>query len=157
MGDSRWFLVGLSLACSSPVPSSPATTKPGSVPQSAERHQSVQLRIRGESIAVEVVRTPEERRQGLMYRTSLAPNSGMLFVFEQEAIRPFWMKNTRLPLSIAFIDRDSIITDVMEMAPEDTTTRYSPSSPSRYALEMNAGWFQAHGIKPGDKVSGIPQ
>ena len=91
-----------------------------------------------------------------MFRTSLAPDSGMLFIFEKEAFRYFWMKNTHIPLSIAYISRNSVIIDILEMAPEDTT-RYPSSGPAIYVLEMNAGWFQTAGIKPGDTVFGIPE
>jgi uncharacterized membrane protein (UPF0127 family) len=91
-----------------------------------------------------------------MFRRSMAPDSGMLFVFDSNELQRFWMKNTLIPLSIAFITRDSFITDVLEMAPLDTTTPYASSKPARYALEMNSGWFQSHGIRPGDTVRGIP-
>lgn len=90
-----------------------------------------------------------------MYRRWLAPDSGMLFVFGEDAIRSFWMKNTYLPLSIAFITSSGIITDIFEMSPEDTLTRYQSSVPVRFALEMNAGWFHRHGIKPRDTVQGL--
>ncbi|MEO0081678.1 MAG: DUF192 domain-containing protein [candidate division WOR-3 bacterium] len=105
---------------------------------------------------VEVASSEEDRMTGLMFRRSLAPDSGMLFVFEDTAPRSFWMKNTWIPLSIAFIDENRIITDIMEMTPEDTTTRYASSRPVVWALEMNAGWFQSHGIRPGDTVLGLP-
>jgi uncharacterized membrane protein (UPF0127 family) len=91
-----------------------------------------------------------------MFRSGLAPDSGMLFVFDQEEVRHFWMKNTWIPLSIAYIGSDSAITDILEMAPGDTTTRYSSSRPALYALEMNAGWFLSRGIRPGDTVHGLP-
>jgi len=92
-----------------------------------------------------------------MYRSSLAPDSGMLFVFDTVDYQRFWMKNTLIPLSIAFITRDSLITDIMEMAPLDTTTPCHSSKPVLYALEMNSGWFQSRGIKPGDVVHGLPR
>jgi uncharacterized membrane protein (UPF0127 family) len=91
-----------------------------------------------------------------MFRESLAPDSGMLFVFDTVEYERFWMKNTLIPLSIAFITRDSLITDVMQMAPLDTTTPYVSSQPVLYALEMNSGWFQSRGIKPGDTIHGLP-
>ena len=91
-----------------------------------------------------------------MFRRSLAPDSGMLFVFDTDEMQRFWMKNTLIPLSIAYITRDSLITDILEMAPLDTTTPYVSSKAVRYALEMNSGWFQSKGIKPGDTVRGIP-
>jgi hypothetical protein len=117
---------------------------------------SVELRVKDAHIYAEVVSKPEDRALGLMYRRSLAPDSGMLFVFDSDDFQRFWMKNTLIPLSIAYITRDSLITDILEMAPLDTTTPYVSSKQVRYALEMNSGWFQAHGIKPGDTVRGIP-
>jgi uncharacterized membrane protein (UPF0127 family) len=86
----------------------------------------------------------------------MAPDSGMLFVFDSDDFQRFWMKNTLIPLSIAYVTRDSLITDILEMAPLDTTTPYRSSRAVRYALEMNSGWFQTRGIKPGDTVRGIP-
>ncbi len=80
----------------------------------------------------------------------------MLFVFEKDEFQRFWMKNTLIPLSIAFITRDSLITDILQMAPLDTTTPYLSPKRVRYALEMNAGWFQSHSIRPGDTVRGLP-
>ena len=118
---------------------------------------SVELRIKDARVFVEVVSKPEDRALGLMFRRSLAPDSGMLFIFEADEFQRFWMKNTLIPLSIAFITRDSLITDILEMAPLDTTTPYVSSKPALYALEMNSGWFQSHGIRTGDTVRGLPQ
>ncbi len=117
---------------------------------------SVELRIKDAHVFAEVVSRPEDRSLGLMYRHSLAPDSGMLFVFDADEFQRFWMKNTLIPLSIAYVTRDSFITDVLEMAPLDTTTPYLSSKPVRYAIEMNSGWFQTRGIKPGDTVRGLP-
>lgn len=91
-----------------------------------------------------------------MFRRSMAPDSGMLFAFNTDEVQRFWMKNTLIRLSIAYITRDSLISDVLEMAPLDTTTPYVSSRTVRYALEMNSGWFEAHGLKPGDTVHGLP-
>ena len=136
-----------------PRPTSPA-------PQVASPQSPVDgrrtLLIKDSRAFAEVVTRPEERALGLMFRRSLAPDSGMLFVFDADEVQRFWMKNTLIPLSIAFITRDSLITDILEMAPLDTTTPYVSSRPVRYALEMNSGWFQAHAINPGDTVRGIP-
>jgi uncharacterized membrane protein (UPF0127 family) len=107
-------------------------------------------------IFAEVVTRPEDRNLGLMFRRSMAQDSGMLFVFDTDDFQRFWMKNTLIPLSIAYITRDSLITDILEMAPLDTTTPYLSSRAVRYALEMNSGWFQTRGIKPDDTVRGIP-
>jgi hypothetical protein len=112
--------------------------------------------VKDAHVFAEVVSQREDRALGLMYRRSLAPDSGMLFVFDADESQRFWMKNTLIPLSIAYITRDSLITDILEMAPLDTTTPYVSSKQVRYALEMNSGWFQTRGIKPGDTVRGIP-
>jgi len=91
-----------------------------------------------------------------MFRPRLAPDSGMLFVFEEDDVRRFWMKNTFIPLSIAFIDRAGVIANILEMTPHDTTTPYRSARPVRYALEMNSGWFLSRGVGPGDTVHGLP-
>jgi uncharacterized protein len=116
----------------------------------------VELRIKDARASAEVVSQPEDRALGLMFRRNLAPDSGMLFVFDEDEFQRFWMKNTLIPLSIAYITQDSLIADILEMAPLDTTTPYVSSKAVRYALEMNSGWFQSHGIRPGDTVRGIP-
>ena len=139
------------LACGSPT-RKPADVSPARTPCPV----TALLSVRGHSIGAEVVSRPVERSLGLMFRTELARDSGMLFVFEVEDTFRFWMKNTYLPLSIAYIDKQGIISDILEMAPLDTTTRYAPSRPVPYALEMNAGWFTTNGVKPGDTVKGIP-
>lgn len=111
----------------------------------------------GESrLLVEVVRSPEERTLGLMFRESLAPDSGMLFVFDSASVQRFWMKNTWIPLDIAYIDSAGVITDILQMAALDTVTPYLSSRRVPYALEANLGWFLARGIRPGDSVLGIP-
>lgn len=117
---------------------------------------TVVLEIAGETALAEVADTPPARTQGLMWRTALAPDSGMLFRFDSAEVQRFWMKNTLIPLSIAFIDSAGIITDIFEMVPHDTTTPYVSSRPILWALEMNRGWFAARGIKPGEKVRGLP-
>lgn len=96
-----------------------------------------------------------DREQGLMYRTQLAPNEGMLFVFGENAVHCFWMKNTLIPLSIAFMRADGTITDIDEMQAE-TTNNHCPRNNGVYALEMSRGWFSAKGIKPGMKIGGLP-
>ncbi|MDR6377229.1 DUF192 domain-containing protein [Paraburkholderia caledonica] len=96
-----------------------------------------------------------DREQGLMYRTNLAPNEGMLFVFNENAVHCFWMKNTLIPLSIAFIRADGTVTDIDEMQAE-TTNNHCPKNNGVYALEMSKGWFTSKGIKPGMKIQGLP-
>ncbi|HWX12246.1 MAG TPA: DUF192 domain-containing protein [Trinickia sp.] len=97
-----------------------------------------------------------DREQGLMYRTELAPNEGMLFVFGENAVHCFWMKNTLIPLSIAFMRADGTVTDIDEMQAE-TTNNHCPRNNGVYALEMSKGWFSSKGITPGTKIQGLPQ
>ncbi|WP_322994748.1 DUF192 domain-containing protein [Castellaniella sp.] len=106
-------------------------------------------------LQVELADTPETLSQGLMHRTHLPDDHGMLFVFEQAEIRCFWMKNTLIPLSIAFINDQGRIISIQDMQPKNLATHCSPSAVSA-ALEMNQGWFQRSGIQIGDPVTGIP-
>jgi uncharacterized membrane protein (UPF0127 family) len=107
----------------------------------------------GEEVRVkaEIADTDEERRRGLMDRTSLGENRGMLFVFDGEQRLSFWMKNTKIPLSVAYIDSEERIVDVQQMQPM-TTTSHPSSEPARYALEVNQGFFREHGVTEGDTV-----
>ncbi len=105
-------------------------------------------------IHAEVAANEADREQGLMYRKSLANNAGMLFVFPDRAGHCFWMKNTLIPLSIAFIADDGTVTDVEEMQAE-TENNHCPTRAIRYALEMDKGWFSSHGIKPGSQIGGL--
>ena len=112
------------------------------------------LTINGHRITAEVATTPDERANGLMNRFSLQPDHGMLFVFEKPERLSFWMKNTYIPLSIAFIDGGGRIVNIEDMAPQTETTHWS-RGPARYALEMRKGWFVERGIKAGDRVEGV--
>lgn len=105
-------------------------------------------------IEAEVAANQADRSQGLMHRRSMPQNHGMIFVFPVSAVHCFWMRNTPLSLSIAFLDDKGVIIDIDEMAPE-TDTSHCPSRPARFALEMNAGWFKAKGLKPGVAIGGI--
>lgn len=127
--------------------STPPIKQPGQFP-------TAQLNIGLNLIHAEVAENEADREQGLMYRKKLAPNSGMLFVFDDVAGHCFWMKNTLIPLSIAFIAEDGTITDLDEMAAE-TENNHCPTHAIRYTLEMEKGWFTAHGIKPGMHVDGL--
>ena len=106
-------------------------------------------------IRAEVVSDPGTRAQGLMYRKSMAQNAGMLFIFDEAAVHCMWMKNTLIPLSVAFIDDRGAIVNIADMEPQ-TEASHCASRAARYALEMNRGWFAAHGIKPGSRIGGIP-
>jgi uncharacterized protein len=116
----------------------------------------VQLHTGVVVIDAAVATNPADRHQGLMYRTELAPNEGMLFVYNVDAVHCFWMKDTLIPLSIAFLRADGTITDTDEMQAE-TTDHHCARNSGRYALEMNQGWFDANGIGPGMKVEGLPR
>ncbi|AOJ03451.1 MULTISPECIES: DUF192 domain-containing protein [Burkholderia] len=116
----------------------------------------VKLRAGMYVIDAAVAANDADREQGLMYRSQLAPNEGMLFVFNENAVHCFWMKNTLIPLSIAFVRADGTITDIDEMKAE-TTDNHCPRNNGVYALEMSRGWFAAKGIKPGMKIDGLPK
>ncbi|MEY4495170.1 MAG: hypothetical protein RL744_234 [Pseudomonadota bacterium] len=107
-------------------------------------------------IQAELADTPKAREVGLMNRTSMPTNSGMLFIFEQKAGHCFWMNNTKIPLSIAFIADDGKIVNIEEMQAE-TTNNHCPKAAVRYALEMNKQWFSERVIVPGTAIQGLPK
>lgn len=113
------------------------------------------LAIGRHKLVAEVAATPAQRETGLMYRFSLKPDHGMLFVFDQPQRQSFWMRNTYVPLSIAFVGADGRIVNVEDMAPHDENTHWS-TAPALYAIEMKKGWFAERGIGPGDRVEGLP-
>jgi uncharacterized membrane protein (UPF0127 family) len=106
-------------------------------------------------IDAQVASTPDQRMTGLMHRKEMPQHEGMLFVFEFPSQQCFWMKNTLLPLSIAFIADDGTIVNIDEMAPQ-TLASHCSLKPVRYVLEMNKGWFAKKGIKAGHKLDGPP-
>lgn len=105
-------------------------------------------------IEAEVAANDQNRQVGLMNRTAMPPQRGMLFVFPQERTHCMWMRNTLIPLSVAFIDADGVIINIENMQPQ-TEDNHCAKVPARYALEMNLGWFAQRGIKPGVKLQGI--
>lgn len=107
--------------------------------------------VKGIELVVEVADTQESRNQGLMFRRSMKENHGMLFVFDYESQVSFWMKNTRIPLSIAFIAADGTIRQIEDMEPENLSSVAAERN-VLYALEVNQGWFDRNGVEPGDKV-----
>lgn len=109
------------------------------------------VQISGERLMVEIADTPEERRQGLMNRESLPEDRGMLFVFEEEDYRSFWMKNTEIPLSIAFISADGVIMEIRDMTPYSLEPVESTHR-AKYALEVNQGMFERLGIEVGAEI-----
>jgi uncharacterized protein len=128
---------------------------PASAQDGPQRLPTVTLGAGILNIKAEVAQTPQQQQIGLMHRTSMGANEGMLFAFERPGQQCFWMKNTLLPLSIAFVADDGTVVNVDEMKPQTLDTHCS-ARPVRYVLEMNAGWFKKHGIKAGDKLSGAP-
>lgn len=106
-------------------------------------------------IDTQVAATPEQRATGLMFRREMPQTEGMLFVFEQAAVQCFWMKNTPLPLTAAFVADDGTIVNLEDMKPQSTDSHCS-TQPVRYVLEMNQGWFGKKGIKAGFRLGGRP-
>jgi uncharacterized protein len=111
------------------------------------------LKIDNQQITVEVANKPATRSAGLMFRKEMDQDVGMLFVFPNSEQRAFWMKNTVIPLSIAFADEKGTILNILEMPPETEESFFS-KGPAKFALEMNAAWFANHGIKAGDSIEG---
>jgi uncharacterized membrane protein (UPF0127 family) len=122
----------------------------------AQTFQTTSLTIGVHLIRAEVAITDEERARGLMYREQLGHNDGMVFRFVNNGKVCMWMKNTLVPLSVAFIDEDGAILNIEDMAPQ-TLDPHCAKKPARYALEMNRGWFAKRNIKPGAVISGLPK
>ena len=111
----------------------------------------IQLMVKEKKIKAEVALREDEKSRGLMFREKLGPDEGMLFIYEREEFLSFWMKNTPLPLSIAFLDQNGRIVDLQDMEPFNLRTHTSVR-PAKYALEMNRNWFQKNGVNVGDGV-----
>ncbi len=120
-----------------------------------QQWQTLNLNAGMHSIRAQIAVTPEERQIGLMFRREMPGNEGMLFVFESPQPQCFWMKNTLLPLTIAFVADDGTIVNLADMQPLDEGSHCS-AKPVRFALEMNQGWFAKRGIKAGTKLGGAP-
>ncbi|MDA8521125.1 DUF192 domain-containing protein [Acidovorax sp. NCPPB 4044] len=117
--------------------------------------QRVELTAGMHRIDAQVALTPQERQIGLMNRKDMPPQEGMLFVFSEPAVQCFWMKNTLLPLTAAFVADDGTIVNLADMKPQ-TLDSHCSDKPVRFVLEMNQGWFSKRSIKPGSKLSGAP-
>lgn len=119
---------------------------------------STQLSAGMHLIKAEVATSEAEHQQGLMFRDKMAPNAGMVFVFDQPASQCMWMKNTLLPLSVAFIDGEGKIVNIEDMQPQTLDNHCSTKGVAvRYALEMNLGWFKKNNIKAGTSIAGLPR
>ncbi len=110
------------------------------------------ISIKDHPLTVELATTPTSRGCGLSHREDLPPNHGMLFIFPDSRPRSFWMKDTFIPLSIAYLDKSGQIMSILDMTPRQTDPKYQSVQPASYALEVNQGWFRAHGIATGDMV-----
>jgi len=118
--------------------------------------KTTRIKVGPHPLKVEVADSDSQRMQGLMFREKLGKDDGMLFVFGELAYHSMWMKNTLIPLSVAFVDEDGRILNILDMEPR-TLESHSAAGPARYAIETNKGWFAAKKIKPGDKVTGLPR
>ncbi len=124
--------------------------------QPGQKFPVIPLTVGMHVIKAEVVATEAERQQGLMFRESMAQNEGMIFLFGAPAGVCMWMKNTLIPLSVAFIDDDGKIVNIENMKPQSLES-HCAKKPVRYALEMNEGWFRQKNIKPGSTIDGLPK
>ena len=125
---------------------------PSAAPACPYELPAVVVSINGQDLFVELAFTPETRSCGLSNRYTLGEDNGMLFLFPTMEKRTFWMKNTHIPLSIAFMDDTGTIVMIHQMEADQTSTTYHSFQSVRYALEVNQGWFRLHGIKNGDRV-----
>ena len=115
------------------------------------------LRIGDHKLTVEVADTPGEQALGLMNRESLPTDRGMIFVFEEPKKASFWMRNTSIPLDLAFLDSEGVILEILPLVPFEETPVQSQSTKVAYAIETNRDWFASRGLKPGAKVQGLPR
>ena len=118
--------------------------------------RTTQLRIGKHTLKVEIAENDAQRARGLMHREKMPQDQGMVFIFEAPEYQSMWMKNTLIPLSVAFLDRDGVILNIADMQPQ-TLDSHMSAGPSLYAIETNKGWFAERGIKAGEKVSGLPR
>jgi len=154
-----WVLVCASLAqgCGAQPSAAPATA-PTTVPAKVEgkpqaRLPVIKLLIGSLELTAEIARTPRQIETGMMWRTNMAEMEGMIFIFPDAGPRSFWMKNCPLPLSCAYIAADGTILELHDMKPFDESSIPSKSDRVQFVLEVNQGWFQRHGVRPGTLVS----
>jgi len=125
--------------------------------QAQPKQPTLQLKIGKETVRAEVVTTPTTMQRGLMFREELGTNEGMLFVYNGPQQVSFWMRNTSLPLSVAYIDSQGIIVEIHSLEPLNEVPVESKSDQIHFALEMNRDWFDSRGFKPGTKIEGLPR
>ncbi len=163
LGATLVLALGLLAACTPPLPpldgqsSVTPVINPSPVPGSTLPVLHIKPAAGGDVVVyVEIADTPEEHQRGLMDRQTMPADQGMLFDFASEVQTSFWMHDTLIPLSIAWFTRDGVIVDIQEMEAQSDTL-HTPRAPYWYALEMNKGFFTAHGIKTGDTVTLPPK
>jgi uncharacterized membrane protein (UPF0127 family) len=120
------------------------------------RLRTMELRIAGHPLKVEVAEKEEDQMRGLMFRARLGKDEGMVFVHQDPEYLSMWMKNTMIPLSVAFVADDGTILNILDMEPQ-TLDSHMSAGPARYAIETNKGWFAQKKIKAGDRVTGLPK
>ncbi|MDP6679079.1 MAG: DUF192 domain-containing protein [Verrucomicrobiota bacterium] len=138
------------------MPPNTATPKPTAQPATSKaqpRLETIKLYLGAAELTAEVANENRERQAGMMHRASMSENEGMLFVFPFPHRAGFWMKNTTVPLSIAYIDPASRVIEIHDLQPGNTHPVESRSARVQYALEVNQGWFERNGIKPGSLIA----
>jgi len=145
-----WLLWTLGCATPEPAENTIESMVLVGVPQLAT------LSVDGKEVHVEIANTRPLRKKGLMFREKLGDNEGMLFVYVDEKARSFWMKDTPLPLSAAYINSEGKIVNIVDMPPYSTDS-YPSLYPAQYVLEMKQGWFSEHGVERGDFVTDLPK
>ncbi len=120
------------------------------VPKTIDDHFAIKVGDR--TVSMQVAANRQEMEHGLMFRTALEADEGMLFIYEKPQQMNFWMRNTLIPLNIGFFDAEGVLKETHEMFPRDERTKSSHNRDLLYALEMNEGWFSRNGVKPGAKL-----
>ncbi len=143
------------LVCAAVLGLAIAAFSPGAYAQTPTSLPTIDLYLGMHRLKTEVAIKPQDRAVGLMWRKSMPENHGMLFVFDSHAIHCFWMRNTYIPLSIAFLRDDGSIVNIKDMQPQQDAS-HCPTEPVRYALEVNQGWFDKRNIADPVKVRGLP-
>jgi len=150
-------LAGCQPGSTSPAPPDPEPGAPDSsetpVAPVAPADAYFPLEIGGQTVDVQLAITGPEMQTGLMNRQSMGEHQGMIFVYPRPRSLSFWMRNTYIPLDIAFINPDGVIEEIYPMQPLDETSVPSRSANIQFALEMNQGWFDAYGVQPGDRIN----
>jgi uncharacterized membrane protein (UPF0127 family) len=122
----------------------------------ADAARFITVKVGGHALNAEVATTDAEREKGLMFREKMGANDGMVFVFDEPGYHSMWMRNTLIPLSVAFVDKAGTILNILDMEPR-TESLNTAAGPASYAIETNKGWFAHRKVKAGDKVTGLPK